>query len=238
MILGSDVVVPTRGNEHGDRMDDEEQDPAQPFINAASVQYESDDDDDVVEVVQVKKTLVHELINLDDDDDNGVAPVVVSQPRMPKPQCPKTSGPVSSPIPNNEARPGPSSLSRDIAALRLEPINKNGDKEKQPSRPTPVPKRRVYYPSSADSSSSDSDATPPPRGPPPLPLLQQLKTIYEEMRIPQATFEAAMDLKEKLRTALAFARPNCDLQLFRNWYLKLKSCDPDYLLLFLNYNGK
>jgi len=233
MILGPDVVIPTRGNEH-DGLDDVEQDPAQPFIDATSVQSENDEDDDVVEVVQVKKT--YEVIQIDDDDD-GVAPVVASQPRMPKPQRPKTSGPVSAPTPNNEPRPGPSSLSRGVFALRLEEATDVG-KDKKTSRPTPVRRRRVYYPSSDDTSSSDSDATPPPRGPPPLPLMQQLKAIYEEMTIPQSTFEAAMDLKEKLRTALTFAHPNCDLKLFRNWYLKLKSCDPDYLLLFLDYKGK
>jgi len=231
MILGPDVVVPTRGNEH-DGLADVEQDPAQPFIDADSVQYENDDDDDVVEVVQFKKT--YEVIQIDDDHD-GVAPGVALRPTTPK--HPKTSGPVAAPTPIEEPRPGPSSLSRGVSALRLEEATDVG-KDKKTSRPTPVRRRRVFISSSDDSSSSDTDATPLPRGPPPLPLLQQLNAIYEEMRIPQSTFEAAMDLKEKLRTALTFAHPNCDLKLFRNWYLKLKSCDPDYLLLFLDYNGK
>jgi len=104
MVLGPDVPIPTKGKEHDDGLDDVEQDPAQRFINATSIQYENDEDDDVVEVVQAKKTLVHEVINLDDDD--GVAPAVASQP--------KTSGPASAPTPNHEPRPGPSSLSQRL----------------------------------------------------------------------------------------------------------------------------
>ncbi|CAL8131059.1 unnamed protein product [Orchesella dallaii] len=57
------------------------------------------------------------------------------------------------------------------------------------------------------------------------------------MQIQEREYKDAIDLKNKLCEALSFTFPNCELKMFRNWYLRLKSyhISRSDLLLFLDY---
>jgi len=67
-------------------------------------------------------------------------------------------------------------------------------------------------------------------------LSLEFAELCNEVEIPDGQYQGAMKFKEKFQAALTFNYPNCELKVFRNWYLKLKSGANYDLLLYLDYN--
>jgi len=110
---------------------------------------------------------------------------------------------------------------------KTEPVSVKQEREEESSMASPPKKRQRI-----------SKRIPNPLTIPKLPsiLNQEFAELSNEVEIPDSQYQSVMELKEKLQAGLSFNYPGCELEVFRNWYLKLKSGGNEDLLLYLDYD--